>query len=51
MSAENAVPVTKCAVTMEKLVNLCKRRGIVFPTSDIYGDSVRLMTMDRSASS
>jgi len=25
------------AVTMEKLVNLCKRRGIVFPTSDIYG--------------
>ena len=37
MSAENAVPVTKRAVTMEKLVNLCKRRGIVFPTSDIYG--------------
>jgi glycyl-tRNA synthetase len=27
----------KNAVTMEKLVNLCKRRGIVFPTSDIYG--------------
>ena len=25
------------AVTMEKVVNLCKRRGIVFPTSDIYG--------------
>jgi glycyl-tRNA synthetase len=22
---------------MEKIVNLCKRRGIVFPTSDIYG--------------
>ncbi len=37
MSAENAVPATKRAVTMEKLVNLCKRRGIVFPTSDIYG--------------
>ena len=37
MSAENAVPVTKRAVTMEKIVNLCKRRGIVFPTSDIYG--------------
>ncbi len=37
MSAENASPVTKRAVTMEKLVNLCKRRGIVFPTSDIYG--------------
>ncbi len=37
MSAENAVPVTNRAVTMEKIVNLCKRRGIVFPTSDIYG--------------
>lgn len=24
-------------VTMEKLVNLCKRRGFVFPGSDIYG--------------
>ncbi|MFZ0676967.1 MAG: glycine--tRNA ligase [Candidatus Binatus sp.] len=31
------MPATKRAVTMEKLVNLCKRRGIVFPTSDIYG--------------
>jgi glycyl-tRNA synthetase len=30
-------PSTERAVTMEKLVNLCKRRGIVFPTSDIYG--------------
>ena len=37
MPAENAVAATKRAVTMEKLVNLCKRRGIVFPTSDIYG--------------
>jgi glycyl-tRNA synthetase len=37
LSAENETPVTKRAVTMEKLVNLCKRRGIVFPTSDIYG--------------
>ncbi len=40
MSAENAAEaVTKRAnaVTMEKLVNLCKRRGLVFPTSDIYG--------------
>ncbi len=40
MSAENAAePVTERAnaVTMEKLVNLCKRRGLVFPTSDIYG--------------
>ncbi len=37
MSAENALPATKRPVTMEKIVNLCKRRGIVFPTSDIYG--------------
>ena len=27
----------KKAVTMEKLVNLCKGRGIIFPGSDIYG--------------
>ena len=27
----------KRPVTMEKIVNLCKRRGLVFPTSDIYG--------------
>jgi glycyl-tRNA synthetase len=25
------------AVTMDKIVNLCKRRGLVFPASDIYG--------------
>jgi len=37
LSAESAVPAPQRAVTMEKLVNLCKRRGIVFPTSDIYG--------------
>ena len=24
-------------VTMEKIVSLCKRRGFVFPSSDIYG--------------
>jgi glycyl-tRNA synthetase len=24
-------------VSMEKVVNLCKRRGIIFPSSDIYG--------------
>ncbi len=30
-------PARKNTVTMEKLVNLCKRRGIVFPTGDIYG--------------
>jgi glycyl-tRNA synthetase len=28
---------TNTSVTMEKLVNLCKRRGFVFPSSDIYG--------------
>ena len=27
----------KRAVTMEKLVNLCKARGIIFPGSEIYG--------------
>jgi glycyl-tRNA synthetase len=35
LSDEN--PPRKNAVTMEKLINLCKRRGLVFPTSDIYG--------------
>lgn len=25
------------AVTLEKIVNLCKRRGIIFPGSEIYG--------------
>jgi glycyl-tRNA synthetase len=28
---------SKRAVTMDKIVNLCKRRGLVFPASDIYG--------------
>jgi glycyl-tRNA synthetase len=41
LSAENApeaqAATTERAVTMEKLVNLCKRRGLVFPTSTIYG--------------
>jgi glycyl-tRNA synthetase len=41
LSADNApdaqAAVTKRAVTMEKLVSLCKRRGLVFPTSTIYG--------------
>jgi glycyl-tRNA synthetase len=36
LSAENAADA-KRAVTMEKIVNLCKRRGLVFPASDIYG--------------
>ena len=25
------------AITLEKIVNLCKRRGIIFPGSEIYG--------------
>jgi len=37
LSDDNPAAVRKGAVTMEKLVNLCKRRGLVFPTSDIYG--------------
>ncbi|HYB89849.1 MAG TPA: glycine--tRNA ligase [Candidatus Binataceae bacterium] len=37
MADSEATAARKGAVTMEKLVNLCKRRGIVFPTSDIYG--------------
>jgi glycyl-tRNA synthetase len=35
--AAEATSTGKRPVTMEKIVNLCKRRGIVFPTSDIYG--------------
>ena len=35
--AAAATSTGKRPVTMEKIVNLCKRRGIVFPTSDIYG--------------
>jgi glycyl-tRNA synthetase len=30
-------PVTEDVVTMEKIVALCKRRGFVFPSSEIYG--------------
>jgi glycyl-tRNA synthetase len=40
LSVENALESQAAparSVTMEKLVNLCKRRGLVFPTSDIYG--------------
>ncbi|HUY18515.1 MAG TPA: glycine--tRNA ligase [Candidatus Binataceae bacterium] len=35
--AQKPAAGTKNPVTMEKLVNLCKRRGFVFPSSDIYG--------------
>jgi glycyl-tRNA synthetase len=34
--SESAAP-TPDAVTMEKIVSLCKRRGFVFPASEIYG--------------
>jgi glycyl-tRNA synthetase len=36
LSVETEV-ASKRAVTMDKIVNLCKRRGLVFPASDIYG--------------
>jgi glycyl-tRNA synthetase len=29
--------VTTDAVTMDKIVSLCKRRGLIFPASEIYG--------------
>jgi glycyl-tRNA synthetase len=34
--SERAAP-TPDAVTMDKIVSLCKRRGFVFPASEIYG--------------
>jgi glycyl-tRNA synthetase len=38
MSAnESDTPATDDVVTMEKIVALCKRRGFVFPSSEIYG--------------
>ncbi|HLH76750.1 MAG TPA: glycine--tRNA ligase [Candidatus Binataceae bacterium] len=37
MSQEQTTPTAPVRVTMEKLVNLCKRRGLIFPSSDIYG--------------
>jgi glycyl-tRNA synthetase len=36
MSSIRAVP-SQDKVTMEKIVSLCKRRGFVFPSSEIYG--------------
>src|ERR671919_3089787 len=30
-------PMTEDAVTMDKIVSLCRRRGFVFPSSEIYG--------------
>jgi glycyl-tRNA synthetase len=29
--------MTPDVVTMDKIVSLCKRRGIIFPSSEIYG--------------
>src|ERR1700733_129583 len=34
---ESDTPATDDVVTMEKIVALCKRRGFVFPSSEIYG--------------
>ncbi len=34
---ESDIPATADVVTMEKIVALCKRRGFVFPSSEIYG--------------
>ena len=31
------MPEDKCNVEMDKIVSLCKRRGFIFPSSDIYG--------------
>ena len=32
--------VAENMVTLDKIVSLCKRRGFVFPTSEIYGGLV-----------
>jgi glycyl-tRNA synthetase len=34
---DSETPATDDVVTMEKIVALCKRRGFVFPSSEIYG--------------
>jgi glycyl-tRNA synthetase len=34
---KSQIPVSNDVVTMEKIVALCKRRGFVFPSSEIYG--------------
>ena len=36
-SGDTAVMSEKRAVTMDKLVSLCKNRGFIFPGSEIYG--------------
>jgi len=36
LPATPATPITAPILTMEEIVSLCKRRGFVFPSSDIY---------------
>src|SRR5215203_7138333 len=36
-SCQDPRPMTDDAVTMDKVVALCKRRGFIFPASEIYG--------------
>src|SRR5918993_888256 len=36
-SCQDPRPMTDDAVTMDKIVSLCKRRGFIFPASEIYG--------------
>jgi glycyl-tRNA synthetase len=37
MSEPKSAPKKPAAVSMDKLVSLCKRRGFIFPSSEIYG--------------
>jgi glycyl-tRNA synthetase len=39
------------SIDMEKLVSLCKRRGFIFQSSEIYGGISGFWTTARSASS
>src|SRR6201991_226482 len=36
-SCQTAPPMPNDVVTMDKIVSLCKRRGFIFPASEIYG--------------
>lgn len=37
MEENNASAVTQTAPTLEEIISLCKRRGFVYPASEIYG--------------
>src|SRR5947199_10103431 len=37
MAPDAPSPAPTDVVTMDKIVSLCKRRGVVFPSSEIYG--------------